>query len=84
MNENFDFYGRKLSGQKELRARWKRCAQSTDFNLGEALGQIYVERTFGAEGKARTLQMVKDIEASMEQDIKQLNWKTVATKQKAL
>jgi len=84
VNENFDFYGRKLSGQKELRARWKRCVQSTDGNLGEALGQIYVERTFGAEGKARTLQMVKDIEASMEQDIKNLTWMTDATKQKAL
>jgi len=84
VNENFDFYGKKLSGQKELRARWKRCVQSTDANLGEALGQIYVERTFGAEGKARTLQMVKDIEASMEHDIKQLNWMTDTTKQKAL
>ena len=84
VDENFDFYGKKLSGQKELRARWKRCVQSTDQNLGEALGQIYVERTFGAEGKARTLQMVKDIEASMAQDIKNLSWMTDATKQKAL
>lgn len=84
VNENFDFYGKKLSGQKELRARWKRCVQSTDHNLGEALGQIYVERTFGAEGKARTLQMVKDIEAAMERDLKQLTWMSDATKQKAL
>src|SRR5215831_8842291 len=84
VNENFDFYGKKLSGQKELRARWKRCVQSTDANLGEALGQIYVERTFGTEGKTRTLQMVKDIEASMAQDIKNLSWMTDATKQKAL
>ena len=84
VDENFDFYGKKLSGQKELRARWKRCVQSTDQNLGEALGQIYVERTFGAEGKARTLQMVKDIEASMAQDIKNLSWMTDTTKQKAL
>jgi endothelin-converting enzyme/putative endopeptidase len=84
VNENFSFYGRKLAGQKELRARWKRCVQSTDQNLGEALGQIYVERTFGAEGKARTLLMVKDIETAMEQDIKQLTWMTDATKQRAL
>ena len=82
--ENFDFYGKKLSGQKELRARWKRCVQSTDHNLGEALGQIYVERTFGAEGKARTLAMVKDIESAMEQDIKQLSWMSDATKKRAL
>lgn len=84
VNENFDFYGKKLRGQKELRARWKRCVQSTDANLGEALGQIYVQRTFGAEGKARTLQMVRDIEASMETDIKHLSWMTDTTKQKAL
>jgi putative endopeptidase len=83
VNENFSFYGRKLAGQKELRARWKRCVQSTDQNLGEALGQIYVERTFGAEGKARTLAMVKDIEIAMEQDIKQLTWMTDATRLRA-
>jgi endothelin-converting enzyme/putative endopeptidase len=84
VNENFDFYGKKLSGQKELRARWKRCVQLTDRDLGEALGQIYVERTFGAEGKARTLQMVRDIEAAMERDLKQLTWMSDATREKAL
>jgi endothelin-converting enzyme/putative endopeptidase len=84
VDEDFDFYGKKLSGQKELRARWKRCVQDTDHDLGEALGQLYVERTFGAEGKARTLQMVKDIEAAMQRDINQLTWMSDATKQKAL
>src|SRR6266700_1748174 len=84
VNESFDFYGKKLRGQKELRARWKRCVGLTDQNLGEALGQAYVERTFGAEGKARTLKMVKEIEAAMEQDIKQLTWMSDATKQRAL
>jgi endothelin-converting enzyme/putative endopeptidase len=83
VNESFDFYGRKLRGQKELRARWKRCVGLADQNLGEALGQAYVERTFGAEGKARTLKMVKDIEAAMEQDIHQLTWMSDATKQRA-
>jgi putative endopeptidase len=84
VNENFDFYGKRLSGQKELRARWKRCVQSTDANLGEALGQIYVERTFGAEGKARTLRMVKDIEAAMERDLRQISWMSDTTRQRAL
>src|SRR5262249_59430196 len=55
-----------------------------DSNLGEALGQIYVERTFGAEGKARTLQMVKDIEAAMERDVQLLTWMSEATKKRAL
>src|SRR5947209_2577564 len=84
VNENFNFFGKKLNGQKELRARWKRCVQATDHNLGEALGKVYAERAFGAEGKARTLAMVKDIESSMERDIKQLTWMTDATKQRAL
>jgi endothelin-converting enzyme/putative endopeptidase len=83
VNENFAFYGKNLRGQKELAPRWKRCARYTDQNLGEALGRAYVERTFGAEGKARTLQMVKDIEAAMETDLAQITWMSDATKQRA-
>jgi putative endopeptidase len=81
--ENFDFYGQKLQGQKELQARWKRCVRSTDRQLGEALGQKYVEREFGPENKERTLRMVKDIEAAMGRDIDQLSWMSAETKQKA-
>jgi putative endopeptidase len=81
--ENFDFYGQKLQGQKELQARWKRCVRSTDHQLGEALGQKYVEREFGPENKARTLRMVKDIEVAMAHDIEQLTWMSPETKQKA-
>ena len=81
--ENFDFYGQKLQGQKELQARWKRCVRSTDHQLGEALGQKYVEREFGTENKERTLRMVKDIEAAMARDIDQLSWMSSETKQKA-
>ena len=84
VNENFDFFGKTLRGQQELQARWKRCVASTDSYLGEALGQIFVERTFGAEGKARTLQMVKDIEAAMERDVQQLTWMSDATKKRAM
>ena len=81
--ENFDFYGQKLQGQKELQARWKRCVRSTDHQLGEALGQKYVERQFGPENKERTLRMVKDIEAAMGRDIDQLSWMSAETKHKA-
>jgi putative endopeptidase len=84
VEENFDFYGRKLSGQQELQARWKRCVRSTDHMLGEALGQFYVERTFGVQGKARTLQMVRDIEAAMQRDLEHLSWMSDATRQKAI
>ena len=72
-----------LTGAKEQRARWKRCVAATDGDLGEALGKAYVEKTFGAEGKQRTLDMVHNIEAAMGQDLQQLTWMTPATKQKA-
>jgi endothelin-converting enzyme/putative endopeptidase len=84
VNENFDFYSKKLQGQQEIRARWKRCVASTDHVLGEALGQKYVERTFGPENKERTVRMVRDIEAAMQADINQLSWMSPQTKQKAL
>jgi len=84
VNANFEFYGRTLTGAKELRPRWKRCVQYVDNDLGEALGQKYVQQTFGAEGKQRTLQMVEALERALEQDIRDLDWMTPATKQKAL
>ncbi|HEX4487294.1 MAG TPA: M13 family metallopeptidase [Terriglobales bacterium] len=83
-DEHFDFYGRKLIGQKEQRPRWRRCVQAVDRDLGEALGQAYVDRTFGADGKERMLKLVNAIEASMGQDIEQLDWMTPATKKEAL
>ena len=58
VQENFDFYGKTLTGATELRPRWKRCVDYTDQQLGEALGRRFVDRTFGAEGKQRTLKMV--------------------------
>jgi len=84
VDENFNFFGRVLTGQKEMRARWKRCVDLTDDLLGEALGQRYVEATFGAEAKERTQRMVAALESALERDIKDLPWMTEATKQQAL
>jgi endothelin-converting enzyme/putative endopeptidase len=84
VNENFEFYGKALTGSKELRPRWKRCVQYTDADLGEALGQKYVELTFGQEGKDKTLAMVRALEKALERDIQQLDWMTPATKKRAL
>jgi endothelin-converting enzyme/putative endopeptidase len=84
VKENFSFYGQALTGAKEQRPRWKRCVDFTDNQLGEALGRKFVERTFGAEGKERTLKMVDALEKSLGQDIQTLSWMTPATKQKAL
>jgi len=83
VDEDFQFNGVYMSGQKEIEPRWKRCVRSTDQNLGMALGQLYVDKTFGPEGKERTLKMVQAIEAAMHQDIGQLTWMSDTTKQKA-
>jgi len=82
-DETFDFYSRKLAGQPEQRARWKRCVQSTDGALGEALGQVYVTRQFPPTSKQATVQMVHDIEAAMDQDLDTLDWMSAATKVRA-
>jgi putative endopeptidase len=72
-----------LTGQKEIKPRWKRCVSSTDDALGEALGQRYVEQTFGADGKQRMLKMVDALEKSLDQDIRDLPWMTEETKKQA-
>ena len=72
-----------LTGQKEIQARWKRCVSATDRALGEALGQRYVELTFGADGKQRMLKMVDALEKSLDDDIQGLPWMTPDTKKQA-
>ena len=83
VEEDFAFYGKLLTGAKELRPRWKRCVDMTDEQLGEALGQRYVEATFGAEGKQRMAKMVAALEAALGNDIRDLPWMTDATKKRA-
>ncbi|MGO9968439.1 MAG: M13 family metallopeptidase [Bryobacteraceae bacterium] len=84
VQENFNYFGKTLSGTETLRPRWKRCVDYTDAELGEALGRKFVEKTFGEEGKARTLKMVAALEKAQGQDIDGLTWMTGPTKQKAL
>lgn len=83
VEEDFKFQ-QALTGQKELQARWKRCINATDTSLGEALGQRYVEETFGAEGKQRMLKIVDALERALRQDITTLPWMTETTKKQAL
>jgi len=83
VQESFAFNGKYMNGQKELEPRWKRCVSSTDRALGEALGQLYVAKNFGPDGKQRTLDMVKAIEDAMDADLKTLDWMTPETKNKA-
>ena len=83
-DENFEFFSKTLQGTKEQPPRWKRCVRATSGDLGEAVGQKYVELTFGSDGKERTLKMVNTIEASLREDIKTLSWMTDVTKNRAL
>lgn len=84
VNANFEFFGRYLRGAQELQPRWERCVQSTDANLGEALGQKYVAVAFAGQSKQKTRQLVDNIEAQMEAEIHSLDWMSEETKQQAL
>jgi endothelin-converting enzyme/putative endopeptidase len=84
VNENFDYFSKTLQGTKELRPRWKRCVGFTNNDLGELVGQIYVQQTFGAEGKERTLAMVEALEKALGEDIKSVSWMGADTKTQAL
>ncbi len=81
---NFDFFGKTLGGAQELQPRWKRCVNYADNDLGEALGQAYVQQAFPPQAKQRAQEMVKEIEQAMERDIASLSWMSPSTKQKAL
>ena len=84
VKENFDYYGKTLRGQEQDEPRWKRCVRYTNTALGEAVGQKYVDLTFGVEGKARTMKMIRALEAALADDIQQLPWMTEETKKQAL
>jgi putative endopeptidase len=81
---DFDFFRRTLTGATEIRPRWKRCVEFTDNQLGEALGRRFVERTFGKEGKERTIDLVHGLEKALGEDISKLPWMTPATREQAL
>jgi len=84
VDENFNFYGRTLTGAKEIQPRWKRCVNATDRNLGEALGQKYVEKVFPPEAKARAHKMVENLVAALRSDIEKLPWMSDPTRKQAL
>jgi len=84
VDENFNFQGRVLQGTQEILPRWKRCVRATDHELGEALGQVYVEQYFPPEAKARALEMVDNLTAALREDLQTLPWMGEATRQQAL
>jgi putative endopeptidase len=84
VEENFDFYGHKLRGTEGIPPRWRRCVEATDHELGEALGQYYVQHNFPPEAKAKALAMVNNIKAALHDDLETLDWMSPATRQQAL
>ena len=81
--EDFNFNDHELEGQPQQRPRWKRCVRATDGALGEAVGQVYVAKSFPAASKAYMVQMVHDIEAAMDSELDAQTWMSEATKKTA-
>ena len=79
----FTFASQNFTGAKELEPRWKRCVAMTDGALGQAIGQAYVRRYFGADGKERTTRLVAEIEAAMKRDLEALPWMDPPTRSAA-
>jgi len=84
VQENFNFYRRTLRGVQQLPPRWKRCVALVDDQLGEALGQEFVNRVFSQDMKKRTMEMTQQIEQAMQEDLDQLSWMSPETKKQAL
>ena len=84
VEQNFDFYSRTLSGAKEMRPRWKRAVSFVSSALGEAVGQMYVEKYFPEAAKERMVTLVKNLQESLGDRIRNLSWMGDATKEKAL
>jgi endothelin-converting enzyme/putative endopeptidase len=82
-SENWNFYAHILNGAEKQQERWKRCTARVDHELGEALGQVYVEKYFPPAEKQRTLEMTLAIEQAMDKDIDALGWMSAETKVKA-
>jgi endothelin-converting enzyme/putative endopeptidase len=81
---SFAFYQQFLGGAKEMKPRWKRCVESTDEMLGEALGRKYVEKHFPPAAKARMQDLVKNLRLAMGDTIRGLTWMGDETKARAL
>jgi len=84
VQESFAFNGKYLLGTTEILPRWKRCVASTDRGLGEALGQLYVEKTFTPQAKARARAMVQNLISALHDDLTTLGWMSQETRTKAI
>jgi len=81
---DFAFFTKTLSGQAVRKPRWRTCVESVDAALGEAVGKLYVQRTFSPAAKARALALVNSLQSELRDDISGLDWMSPQTKAKAL
>jgi len=84
VTQNFEFYGKFMSGAKEMRPRWKRVTDLVSGSLGEVLGELYVEKFFPPSSKKRALELVNNLKFAFKDRIEKLNWMSDATKKNAL
>jgi predicted metalloendopeptidase len=84
VDARFEFFGKAMSGQQEQRQRWKRGVQAVNGSMGEALGQLYVEKHFPSNAKARMESMIANLIEAYRVSINELDWMTPATKKEAL
>lgn len=84
VQENYEFYGKTMSGQKEIKARWKRVLGEIENGAGEAMGELYVKAAFPPESKAQMEALVKNLGTSLKARIENLAWMSAETKQKAV
>jgi len=82
--QNFEFYGKTLSGTEEQRALWRRAVDTVNGSLGEVVGKVYVKRHFPPEAKERMLTLVGNLVKAYEKSIKELEWMSADTKAEAL
>jgi len=82
--EHFDFYGKKLNGQQEMKPRWKRVIDAENNAIGEAIGLVYVDRYFDPGSKARMQEMVFNLKKAFKERIQNLKWMEPETRKKAL
>lgn len=81
--QNFDFYGKTMSGQTQMKPRWKRAINNINGIIGEGLGQMYVKKYFPAEAKERMIKLVDNIKTSMGERFANNDWMSASTKTKA-
>ena len=84
VEQNFDFYGRTMSGKQEQSPRWKRAVSTVNGILGEAVGQMYVKKFFSPEAKERMVNLVKNLQTALKERILAQEWMSDTTKAKAI